>query len=280
MPHRRSIEIGPVARGFSLVEILVAIAVLCLILVMLSQLSSNTMQITSTSQKQMEATRQARAILDTMRDDLGNLVVQNGAATVFAKTDGLNSKLVFVTYRRGPQGVSDQRFMAVSYALVGTQMVRNYAMISWKDVDLMSKAFQATSSTLSGVIAENILRFEVVMLLDNGNVVPLTTTGSWLVTTWNEDPVPEGFFALRLTGSTVDRTQSKVRALTVAVAALDGKSLLLPNATNILTALIPSDTGKTPLESWNGVINQGGLSAYPRPAAAALRIVQRTFPLQ
>jgi prepilin-type N-terminal cleavage/methylation domain-containing protein len=269
------------ARGFTLVEVMVAMAVLSLIIVMLSQIFSTTVLATSYSQRRMEATRQARAVLDTMRQDLANLVVENGAATVFAKADGQNSKLVFVTYRRGPLGATEPRFMSISYSLDGTQMqvTRSYSLIPWNTVDLMTNAL-SPATPVSQVVAEGALRFEVVVLLDNGNVVPLTAAGPWIDTTWPGITDMQGFSELHMAGTIADPANPKVRALTVAVASVDEKSLRLPNAGNIATVLISPTAGQTPFEAWFGVIDQGGLSACPRPAVAALRVLQRTFPLQ
>ncbi len=267
--------------GFTLVEMLVSMTVLSLIMVVLSQLLNATVLATTTSQKQIEATRQSRAVLDTMRQDLASLVTENGASTVFAKTDGLNSQLVFVTYRRGPQGMTAPRFTAISYTLDGAKMQisRNYSQIAWNATDLMTAALSPASS-VSNVVSEGTLRFEVVLLLDNGSVVSLSDAGSWIDTTWNGDAVPNGFSALRLAGATIDASKPRVRALTVAVASVDKGSLLLPNVGNIPTALVSPASGKTPLEAWVSIIDQGGLANAPRPAVAALRVLQLTFPVQ
>ncbi len=263
--------------GFSLVELLAAIAVLSLVLLMLSQVSLNTVQAITSSRNQMEATREARGVLDALQEDLSNLVTENGMATIFVKADGLNSQLIFVPRRRGSQGSTSSRFMAVSYALEGTRMVRKYSLIPWNEVDLMSSALQSLATGSESVVADGVLRFELVLLLDTGELVSLATTGSWKDTNWNGVALSDSYSALYLSGTTVNSSQAKVRALTVAVATMDGQSVRLPNAQNMSATLSSTAIGKTPLESWTSVINAGKLVPAPRPAASALRILQETY---
>jgi len=270
---------GSRRRGFTLVEILVAMFVLALILVMLAEIFKGTVTATSASQKQLEATREARTVLDTLREDLANLVVENNLATVFVSPDGSNSKLLFVTRRRGPQSISNLRFLVVSYELRGTDLYRNVSQISWTDADFVTRVFQTPTPSMSGVLAKGILRFEVMPQLTGGNVVSLSEAGSWKSTQWNGTALPGNYSAFYLKSAPAAGVSERVRGLTVAVAVLHESCLKLPNASGIAGALTVSSSGKTPQETWMGIINGGGLAGYSLPAVAALRVAQATYSL-
>ena len=270
-------------KGFTLVELLAAVAVLLLIMLMLGAIVNNTIRATNASKKQMDATQQARTALDVLHDDLDNLVHQGGLSTVFAKADGDtgNSTLTLITRRRGSLGMSDLRFLAITYTLDGTNLLRNIEPVSWSEVDLTLKVSGPLSSATSDVLAEGVLRFEAVVQLDNGEIKPLTAAGSWRNNVWQGTAVPNNFFALSLADAAPNAAQPKVLALTVAVATLDSTSLRMGNAAGMGAALAPVDDngGKTPLEIWQDAIKEEKLANFPRPAISALRIMQRTYSL-
>jgi prepilin-type N-terminal cleavage/methylation domain-containing protein len=271
-------------RGFTLVEMLAAIAVLGLILLMLGQIFNSTMRATGISQKKMEAGRGAQAVLGTIQDDLDSLVRQNGSATVFMKPDddpgddSNNAKLLMVTHRRGSQGAPNSRYLAVSYDLDGTELRREVRELTWGTADLVGQAFLASDPAISGAVAEGILRFEAVLGIDNGRVVPFKSGDAWVSAQWNGASVPQSYYALALAGTVPDPAQQKISALTVAVAALDEKSLLLPGVSTMgskLAAVGMNDF--TPLDLWSQALDNGDLQAFPSPAVSALRFFQATF---
>jgi prepilin-type N-terminal cleavage/methylation domain-containing protein len=266
--------------GYTLLELLAAVAVLSVMVVLLGQMLGVTARTTSLSRQQLNATREARAVLDSLQEDLEHIVTEHEAATIFVKPDGLNSTVTFLTRRRAPSGMADVRFLAVTYKLQGTQLMRNVSGVEWSDVDLVSEAFPAPNTDLSGNIANGILRFEIVLLLDNGEFVPLSASGTWTTDKWNDVSLPETFAALRLTGVRRDPAAPKVRALTVAVAAIDPDLLSRPNVAEAANELKPAASGGTPLESWNAVIDSGKLAAESPGIAAAIRTLQATFPLR
>jgi prepilin-type N-terminal cleavage/methylation domain-containing protein len=82
--------------GFTLVEMLVAIAVLAIILVTASKILSTTATLTTSSNKHMDANDQARAVFDRMADDFARIVRRNDVDYIFWKTSG-NDAMYFYT---------------------------------------------------------------------------------------------------------------------------------------------------------------------------------------
>jgi prepilin-type N-terminal cleavage/methylation domain-containing protein len=265
--------------GYTLLELLAAVAVLSLMVVLLGQLLGVTARTTSLSRQQLNATREARTVLDALQEDLENMVTEHEAGTIFVKPDGNNSTVTFLTRRRAPSGMADVRFLAVTYELQGTQLMRNVSEIQWSDVDLVTEAFLTPNAALSGKVANGILRFEIVLLLDNGEFVLLSESGTWTTNEWNDVSLPEDFAALRLTGVRRDPAAPKVCGLTVAVAAIDPDLLSRPNVAEAVNELEPAASGATPLESWNAAIDSGKLTPKSPGIAAAIRTLQATFPL-
>ncbi|HSI84401.1 MAG: type II secretion system protein J [Candidatus Methylacidiphilales bacterium] len=266
--------------AFTLVELMVSMLVLTLVLGLLFQIFSGTVGATQNSHRQMAATRQARMVLDPLRKDLQSIVSQGEAGTVYVKPDPQNCTLAFITRNRGPQGVADLRFLAVAYVLTGTEVTRKSNPVTWTQADLMTQALSAVSATTITPLSGNIVRWQFMAVLDNGNTVPLTTAGSWRLDKVQDTPVPGGFYALRLADGVVSSAEPKVRSLIVAVAAVDESILRLPNTTNLSTALTEPPANKTPHETWSGLINAGALNSFPVQTVSTMRIVQVTLPLR
>lgn len=264
--------------AFTLIELVAAVAVLALILLMLSQISGGAIRATNGSLKKLDATRQTRAVLDTLTEDLAQLVSTNGASTIFVRNDGPNARLTFVSRRRGPQGMTDLRFLAVTCYLNGTHLVRSVSPVIWSQADLVAEVFRSGTPLDSSELAAGIVRFEIALQLDNGTVVPLHQAGSWITTTWNGTPLPEQFKALQLATVLRDPAKPKVKGLIVAVAALDEGNLKLPGVP-VLGSRLDEGTGPTPLEAWNAAISAGKLQGIPPSANAALSLLQKTFSL-
>jgi type II secretory pathway component PulJ len=266
--------------GFTLVEMLAALAVFMLILGMLSQIFNNTVAATQASRQQLDASQQNRLVLEALRADLANLVTLEEAATVFVEADSAGDRLVFLTRSRGPQGTMDYRFLAVAYELDGNTLTRRSAPVTWEDADLLAGAFTATTSSARNFLSSSALRFKITVNLDNGSSVPLGGTGPWVSNDLRGKSVPEGYSALLLANGVPDPAAPRARSLTVTVAAVDPVSLRLPGASGLGSALGGTTGGQGYLEAWLKIQNDGEqLESFPRPAVNALRMEQSTYTL-
>jgi prepilin-type N-terminal cleavage/methylation domain-containing protein len=263
----------PDRRGFTLIELLAAMAVFVLVLILLVQVANHTLQTTKLVNQQMDATQRARTVLDALSLDLEGLAAQNGL-TLFARTVAANSELAFLTQSRGPSGIAGFRNMAVAYRLENDGLVRRSSEVTWEQSDVVSRIVGAASSNTVSVIAQGILRFEAVAVLENGSVVPLSQAGS---PTIFDQPIPDGFLGLHLNTA---NTASRVVTIIVAVAALDSQSLRLPGVSDFASQLPSPSVGETPMEAWTRVLSSEGLSGVPLSAVSALQIAQRSYSLK
>jgi prepilin-type N-terminal cleavage/methylation domain-containing protein len=269
------------ARGFTLVELLVAIAVMGLVLVLLLQMSSQSLQVTRTARYKIESEKRARAVLDTLAADFANRV-DGPTAPVLVKQSGGDLQLIFLTRSRGPIGAADFRFLAVAYELAGNQLVRKTAVVAWNQADLLAPMLQALSSPDSTVIADGILRFEASVVLSDGRRAPLNTAAAvaWLSDTWQSTSLPSGFQALRIPKFPL--TELRALALVVGVAAIDDSNLEKLTARGLSgLALLPGATGEdSAADVWSDVLASGGSNNAPAEALSSLSFLQQTFPLR
>ena len=268
--------------AFTLVELLAAMAVLALMLAMILQITGNTLQATRISRQEMDASQQSRTVLDALEADLSNRVTQADLTALAAEDTSHNSQLVFLTNGRSPNvaGQAPARFVAVNYQLTGTTLQRRTATVAWTTTQSMVDAALAATAKTATItnLANGILRFEAVAVLDDGTISPLSQAGNWQTSTVNAETIPTPFFGLVLETSAL--TDRRVRSLVVGVATLDGQTLNLPGAQNIVALLTAPAAGQTPYGVWSQVVaTPGGLASAPAPARAALRIEQRSYAL-
>jgi prepilin-type N-terminal cleavage/methylation domain-containing protein len=87
--------------GFTLVEVLVAMAVLAVIIVAVAKIVDMTSALTTMNNKHIDANGQARTVFDRMADDFGRMVKRNDLDCIFCKatgsSQGLNDTMFFFT---------------------------------------------------------------------------------------------------------------------------------------------------------------------------------------
>lgn len=276
----------PTARGFTLVELLVATAVMALLLTLLLQISGNALDYTRVSRQSMDTIQRTRATLDSLEADLQNLVPIDGL-TIFTRQDALNNTTIaFVTRNRGPKGASDFRFMAVTYQLEASgHIIRRSQPISWSSQNPLQELAASLGSNSSSVLADSVLRLEAAFILDDGTIVSPGENGPWLTTTLDGENFPtglDGFSAVLQNKLPPISSTKRVQALAFSTAALESQVYRLPNAASMGSALhtpTPS-SNQTPFDVWNTAVSSGLLSSFPQPAIRALQVSQRTFSFQ
>lgn len=265
-------------RAFTLVELLVAMAVMALLLVLLLQISGSTLQATRASRQQLEASQQSRQALDGLAADLAHVVTENGLSLFAAQDSQSNSRLLFLTRSRPPNvsGGSPARLLAVCYELQGTTLIKRISPVTWTESALPTAIFSAITSNDVIELAQGILRFEAVVVLQDGRVLDLSQPGGWKQTSILGQTIPEPFHGLRLQGS----ADQRVRSLIVGVAAVDRQSLQLAGTSEIGSDLPSPRNGQTPLEAWSVALDTAAINTTSKSALRALRLDQRSYLLK
>lgn len=289
-----------VPSAFTLVELLVAMAVMGLLLTMVLQIVSQTSAWAKEGTQKMNATREAQTALDALANDLSTLFNDNLSGVISGRTtvDGVsNSTIAFLSRARPRRDVTDSRLTALFYSVksvsdpelgVGDKvpmLCRDYGSIPWTGTSgaalsqsprvALSQAAQATSTNAlltQQVAARGVFRFEVVYVLSDGTITanPPARTPAQNLT----PAIPVG---------AVDIDLHKVRAIIVAVIALDDQSrrLLLSRSAQGLAdyaAAFPSvGANQSPAETWSHVVIPNNLA--PSSVRAATCIAQKTINL-
>ena len=266
--------------AFTLLEILVSMAVLVLVFGLLVQVFGGTMGATRDANRKMEGRGEARAVLDALNGDLLHLVTQQ-KMTVFVRQDGENSELVLLTLGRGSE--SDARCMSVAYRLSGEGTVVRYTRpVLWSDHALANLAVSTSSSSASSVVAKGIVRFEAVAVLADGTIAPIGAAPSWNDTVIDGQTLGNGFVGLNLVDTQAPR--KCVSALIVGLVGADERSYRVVQDAGKLgkvAAAFPSPlAGQTPMDAWEGVLTSGALSVAPPAVAPLIQAFQYTYSLK
>jgi len=123
-------------RAFSLLEVLVAMAILAVLVVMMSNLAANALSTMGRGKQKIEAAASVRPLSQTVLMDLEQMVTANGALAPFPDTaDGARSKLAFHTAAASPAASGDRPLLFVEYVWDAdkARMVRASQSYRWRD---------------------------------------------------------------------------------------------------------------------------------------------------
>jgi len=259
------------SKGFSLLEVLVATAVLALVAVAVAAIASGTAQITSLSQKRMAADATARQALDRIGTDFSSAILRGDLKREINDSLG-NDEIAF--YARTDGYVGNRGISEVHYRINDEdQLERGVQGFAWNEEgQVPSLRFNAPAvgeaSTISDedfeIISSDVFRFEVAFLMGDGSIwtnVPGLSAGA------DSDPA------------------HNVAAVIVAIAALNqnARDLLSGGITELQNEFPDAINSSTPggediLSLWVPVVeNIRSNEDVPRPVREGLRIYQRYF---
>ncbi len=241
--------------------------VLTLLLVLLLQIANHTLQASRLTSRQLDSTQTIRRALDVISGDLANAVTGDGAAVLFQAGPRLN----FLTRARGPVGPEPSRFLAVSYRVADGRLLRSHAAVPWTDTDFLAAT---VADGADSVLAEGILQFAILAVLEDGSIQSLGQLPVSGVVDSGEaymgHSVPAGWSAILPIVGTVDATQPRVRALSVAIAAVDEQNFAL--LSDAQRELFPQPTKpeeiQDPVGFWESLLRKAVL---PMSARSAIR---------
>lgn len=282
----------PARGGFSLLEILVAVAVMALLVLMVSQLVQSGTAVISGSRKNLGADAQAREVFSRFALDVAQMAKRPDLDAIFSDQDG-NKKIFF--YSESP-GFASSAANLSSVSLVGYRVGTNGG------IERLGKGLP-----WSGAGTPTFLTYAST---NSSTALPQSTlAGTWGAAIGSSpgyngtDPdyhsLATGVFRLEYCFQKKDGTHSLTRdatkgfrdvsAIILSLAVLDGDSRKIAADTSGLAAALPSPTAANlaadvlPAELWQGLVNNNAAFAasagVPTAAAAQVRIYQRAFPL-
>lgn len=272
-------------RAFTIVELLVAISVVALLVLLISQLVGRATTMTSDGIKRMDMNGEAQFIFNRMALDFGGIVKRSDVDYYLQKSDG-NDQLAFYSLTTGyyPDGVTGQTATSpvcvAGYRVRSNRLERLSKALIWNGV---SDDTQSVSSLPAGA-------FPMVF-------APSTLTGTWTqIAATGDDPDYEvisdhvyrlEFRYLLKDGSVSDTPYfgtntavnglRDVSAFIVAIALLDAKSRNIVTDMSTAASALPDPSGAdTILKEWQGKLDDADLG-LPRAAASQVRFYERYF---
>lgn len=261
-------------RAFTLIEILVATAVLALLLVLTLQILSNTNAAIRTADSQMDAATQARTALDRFESDFTNALLSHGSTALFlAAENNRQAAIGFLSRSRAreadsgtPSWRTDLRGTVIAYRMDDSLMARGTGRMTFNEEALgdhasgnpsvlfenLAKAMDGSSSFLIWTdLGAGVVRFHVSFQLDNGEIVqtppsytsidPLTGNTKTFLNGLAISPCIAIAFSSATAPETGALAGRHVRALIVSIAVLDKNTVKLSQ-----TELSQLDTLGTP----------------------------------
>lgn len=305
--------------GFSLIEILTAVAVLSILAMIILQLTSATRRSIQLSNRPVDAAAQARLALDRLGMDLTGLVKRQDcdfiAVNVSAGSGKLlqffsmisstglssanNRKMSLLAYQIAPHADNDnmpclvRAGMPISWSQSGFFGLKaNGLPIRFTDTAIFPTGIQPQSISSYDVLAPGVIQMIVGFKLYPDNN-PVTLSDGTTTTVINNARgqivyIPPVRYLTPLDGSAaipyIDLT--RVSSLIVGVAAIDLESLRLLKSSpsqviDLANAFPVPPVNSSPLQSWSVIAKDISMmpSALPLPVRQSVRVFQRSYPI-
>lgn len=162
--------------GFTLIEILVSVAVLALVLVLLMQVVGSVLNTYTGSRARAESTSTGRALLDAIARDIQGAYLR--ADLPAFPEDGSDRRLAFYTAQAGltsdPAPVRDVSY--VDYFLNDepdeAELMRADVGMTWDEVDKLVFGSMAIPASTTRKLSDGVLAFNYRFILKNREITP------------------------------------------------------------------------------------------------------------
>jgi hypothetical protein len=277
-------------QAFTIVELIVAFAVLTLVIIFVTRLFNTATAITTIGNKRMDADAQARQLLDRMAIDFWQMVKRSDIDYYLkspANAQTGNDQIAFFTQVTGyypstgsqsPISLVSYRVNSINTAAAFNKLERMGKGLLWNGVSPSNvpivflpltintnwpSATNAVAEPDYEVLGPQVFRLEYFYLLKNGNVSD---------TPWETSA-----------GHTSVSGMQDVAAIAASIAVIDPKSKILLSDAQISTLagemndFVPSMRPGELLTQWQSVLD--GTTRMPRSSISSIRLYERLFPL-
>ncbi len=259
--------------GFTLIELVVSMAVLTIMLTMVLQITDSTRNAVKLTESKSNNDAIARQAFDRISRDLAQIVIRDDARIEFKSNPG-NDQIAFLTHTKGfaaGGSTGDRDVSLVSYSIlydatVGEKLLRGSSGNLFADAPAAalkldaSLPFPAVSQDNLQMLSNNVIRFEVEYLIQGVTGVTQEITAP--------------------------ATSQNLRGLVITLVTLDdwGRRAIKPDRLESLAAnFTDAATGKHTLKTWNlkrDELAKSGIAGLPKAALQSIRCYQRTFLIQ
>jgi len=282
--------------GFTIIEILVAVAVLTLLLLLVAQIVQSGSLVIGGSRKHLAADAQAREVFNRFAADLAGLVRRPDTDAVFTNASATNAAMIFYSESPGFFASSIPVTNRSSVSLVGYRV--NVAKL-----ERLGKGLTWGGSSNVPVF----LTYATNRVATNSVPVPGSTISDvWTGISSSADPdfhlqadgvfrlafcfrKKDGTYSFTLPVDPVSGPLSGVSSIVVTLAVLDDESRKMVTDTTKLAAALDDPTsanlaaGTLPGKIWQANVENvqtfATKAGIPVAAASRVRIYQRSFPL-
>lgn len=256
--------------GFTLIELIVSMAVLAIMLTMVLQITNSARNAVKLTESKSNNDAIARRAFDRISRDLAQIVIRDDARIEFKPNPG-NDQISFLTRTKGftaGGGAGDRDVSLVSYSILhdptlGKKLLRGSSGNLFADAPAAalkldaSLPFPAVSPDNLQLLSNNVIRFEVEYLIQGGSGVTQEITAP--------------------------ATSQNLRGLVITLVTLDdwGRRAIKPDRLESLAAnFTDAATGKHTLKTWSlkrDELAKSGIAGLPKDALQSIRCYQRTF---
>jgi type II secretory pathway pseudopilin PulG len=273
--------------AFTLVEVLVACAVLVLLVVMVAEMVGSATSVTSASKKRLDADDEARLVFDRMDADIALMLKRPDVSPLFVTNANSNNDPndlndAFYFYSQAPASstnttVNNSQIALIGYRIVSTNqdaqsngLTRLGVEESWDALSFITNvSTNGVDDTNYHLIAPSVFRMEFALLMKPGS-----TNNSTNFNIGFAGPVPSNTVSTNGTNvffqtNNLGQSLKDVAGIVVALAILDPTSQKIIG-TNALTTLAAKMEDAVVILSNNvsasmsgGIINGGATNGIP-----------------
>jgi prepilin-type N-terminal cleavage/methylation domain-containing protein len=261
--------------AFSLVEVLVAMAIFLFMAVMVASITDGVSQIAGQSQRRMSVDGGVRQSLNRISADLSRAIIRSDLPFRIEKKSG-NDGLMFFAAAEGYS--AGRGITMLGYEVTNASLQRGAEATAWTSNGTSALAFTSVTNAVAlnsylsidssnyEILEPDIFRMEVAFLMGDGSIKSTVGTNAGSTT----------YIASFASTARTDSSDA-IRAVIVTVAAVDSRAraLMTPSEYSQLANTFKDATpGSDPLTVWKENL-KNSISGMPQTARENVRIYQR-----
>lgn len=279
-------------RGFSLLELLVAIAIVGVLIALMNFVISSALMTTTLSQKNIDAVNQAQLVMNRMALDIALMPVRPDIDYVFSKKY-LNDSLSFYSTTEGYYPSNDSKATPIPRMLSVIGYRLNEVSSGSGKIPVLERGARQLDWT-SGGPASGAMCYTLVnstggqiqkLDTDPNNVLPQVGDSNYQV--FGDQVFRMEMCYLVSTSSTsapvlqttLPSNISKLSAVIIGIGVMDSKSrALVHDYSKLISAFPDAEDGKDLLTLWSPILNSADFAkraGIPVQAAQSVRVFQR-----